>query len=138
MFYTHSEAKIHIPLALGSFGQQSWRWVEISLQIPIYLLSVSVETDEGPFMRNFLFSQIKDVLELISTSKTVVSGVELGLLSPAYMNATNSYQLGKIKEIWENRADNVQLFVMSDGTKLQFPPNKNWINENEMALIIRF
>ena len=137
MFYTYSEAEIRIPAVLTSDGQHTWSWVELSLHIPIYFLSAMVETEDGHFMRNFLFCHLRDVLHLIQTSKHATSDVELRLLSPGYMNGSKSYQLQKIDEVWENLENDVQLFVMSDGSRLQFPPNSNCMKEQEMALVIK-
>lgn len=136
MFHTHPEAELTLPPSLAPFGQRSWHWLELSLQIPYFFISVSVETEEGAFRRNFLFGQLRDALSLIDASRDDFSDLEIGLLSPGYMNGSSSYQLGQIKEIWECRGGYGQMFVMSDGSKFHFPPSEDGKIVQEMELVV--
>lgn len=137
MFHTHPEAELTLPPGLASFGQRSWHWVELPLQIPYFFLSITEETEEGLFRRRFIFSQLRDVLILIAESRDdAFKDLEIGLLSPGYMNGSSNYQLGQIKEIWKSRGGHKQVFVMSDSAKFCFPPEKDDINEQEMELIV--
>lgn len=135
MFYTHPDAEFALPPALSPFGERSWHWVEFSLQIPYYFLSVSVATEDGSFRRHFLFSQLRDVLGLIAASKDGFKEIDIALLSPGHMNGSSSYMLGRVKEIWERRGGHEQMFVMSDGATLHFPPDGDNKNSREMELV---
>ncbi|MFH1493366.1 MAG: hypothetical protein ABIG70_01035 [Pseudomonadota bacterium] len=136
MFDTHPEAEITLARSFSPSGQRSWHWVELSLQIPFFLLSVNLETEEGCFRREFLFSQIKDALGLISASRSIIDRLEIGLLSPGYMNGSNTYQLGRVKEVWKRRNGHEQLFVMADESRLHFPPNVDGMQDREMELVL--
>lgn len=136
MFDTHPEAEITLARAFSPPGQRSWQWVELSLQIPFFLLSVKLETEEGSIRREFLFSQIKDALGLISASRNIMDGLEIGLLSPGYMNGSNTYQLGRIKEVWKRRNGHEQLFVMADESRFHFPPNVDDMQDRELELVL--
>lgn len=83
MFHTHPEAELTLPPGLAPFGQRSWNWVELSLQIPYFFLSVNVETEEGAFRRHFIFGHLRDALSLITASRDAFNGLEIGLLSPS-------------------------------------------------------
>lgn len=136
MFHTHPESELTLPPGLAPFGQRSWNWVELSLQIPYFFLSVNVETEEGSFRRHFIFGHLRDALSLIAASRDVFNGLEIGLLSPGYMNGSSSYQLGQVKEIWECRGGYEQMFVMADGAKFHFPPDEDGINDQKMELVV--
>lgn len=138
MFQTYPEGEIKALGCVDHAGLRSWHWVELSLQIPCFLVTACMPLKEGAIKRQFIFSQLSDVLDLIATSKGVFSDIEVGLLSPGYVNGTNSYQLGKIKEIWRRRENCCQEFVMFDGSKLQFPPASKQMTEQELELIVCF
>lgn len=137
MFHTHPEAEIEVPQGLNAVGERSWRWVELALQIPYLYISVNVDTEDGSCGRHFLFSQLMDAMSLIADSKNgVFKDLEIGLLSPGYMNGGNFYQFGRVKEIWKRQGGHEQMFVMSDDAKLYFPPDEVSIQNQDMELIV--
>lgn len=136
MFHTHPEAELIFPLGLASFGERSWYWVELSIQIPYLFLSVNVEIEECTIRRHFIFSHLRDALGLIAESRDIAKDLEIGLLSPGYMNGSNSYQLGQVKEIWERRGGREQMFVMSDGAKFHYPSDADGVMNQEMELVV--
>lgn len=136
MFYTHPTAERVLPSGMAPVGERSWSWVELCLQIPYFLVSFTVEIDGGALGRHFLFSQLKDVVGLITTSGDKIKDLKISLLSPGYMNSGNSYQLGQVKEIWKRRGGREELFVMSDGKKLHFLPDEGSVKEQEMVLVV--
>lgn len=136
MFHTYPEAELRLPPGLATFGERSWHWVELSIQIPYFFLSVNVEIEECIIRRHFIFSQLRDALSLIAASRDDVKKLEIGLLSPGYMNGSSSYQLGRVKEIWECRGGHEQMFVMSDGVKFHFPHDEDGNKDQEMELVV--
>lgn len=136
MFDTHPEAEIKFTRAYSPLSQQRWNWVEFAIQIPCLLISVSLESDAGSFSRNFLFGSLKEAMSLIAASRDICKHLEIGLLSPGYMNGSGSYQLGQVKEIWRRRGGHEQMFVMADGTKLSFPPEEFVPIDREMELVV--
>lgn len=136
MFHTQPEAENKFLQGFASFGERSWNWVELGLQIPYLYISVNVDTEDGICAQHFLFSTLMDALSLIAESKNgIYSDLKIGLLSPGYMNGGNFYEFGRVKEIWKRQGDHEQMFVMSDGAKLYFPPDANDLNQ-EMELIV--
>jgi hypothetical protein len=136
MFYTHPEAEFALPPGLAPSGERAWNWVELSLQIPYFLLSMDVEIQEVSFRRHYVFGLLRDVMALITSSRDMIKNLEMGLLTPGFMNGSDSYQLGRVAEIWGFRDSDVQVFVMADGTKFHFPPREDGLNDQEMELVI--
>lgn len=104
--------------------------------MPLFLVSGEVETEDGTFGQDWLFGQLEDVLNLMNTSKGKLTNIEIGLLSPGHMNGSNTYQLGKIKEIWQHPDGPSKLFVLVDGTKLRYSYTEDSINDQEMELAL--
>ncbi len=136
MFHTQPEAEHKFLSAINPYGKKSWQWIEFAIHAPFYLVSGDAETEGGTFGRDWLFGQLRDVLKLMSTSKETLTNIEIGLLSPGYMNGSNSYQLGKIKEIWQHPDGTSKLFVLVDGTKLRYSANEESTNDQDMELVL--
>lgn len=139
MFYTHPEAEHKFLSAINPNGERNWRWIEFAIKIPMFLVSGDVNTEDGKdgtFGRDWLFGKFEDVLQLMNASKGMLTNIEIGLLSPGYMNGSSSYQLGMIKEVWQQRDGPSQLFVLVDGTKLHnsFSADTNAHQELELVL----
>lgn len=136
MFRTFPEAEQYLPPVFTTFGEKSWRWIELPLRIPYFLLSVSVITEDGTVGRDLFFSHSRDLLNAIAEMKDLIRDTKISLLSPGYMNGSDSWQMGKIKELWKCRDSHEQMFVMNDGTKLYYPTDEPEKNNNDMELII--
>lgn len=136
MFHTQPEAELRLPLGLAPLGERSWHWVELSIQIPYFLLSVNVEIEECTIRRHYIFSHLRDALGFIAASRDIAKDLEIGLLSPGYMNGSSSYQLGQVKEIWECRGGHEQMFVMSDGARFHYPSDTDGLKNQEMELVV--
>lgn len=136
MFRTFPEAEQHLPPGLAAAGEKSWRWIELPLSIPYFLLSISVITEEGAVGRDLFFSNPRDLLGAIAGLKDAAKDIEISLMSPGYVNGSGSWQMGKIREVWKYRDSFKQMFVMGDGTKLHFPPNEAGTASQDMDLII--
>lgn len=136
MIETHPEAEIEFTRAYSPLGPKSWNWVELALPIPYLLISVSVESEAASIRRNFLFGSIIEAMSLMDATRDASQQMEIGLLSPGYMNGSDFYQLGRLKEIWRSRVGNTQMFVMTDGKKFNFPPKEFAPIDQEMELIV--
>lgn len=137
MFYTEPEAEHKFLSAIDPYGARSWRWIEFAIKIPVFLVSGDVNTEDGAIGRDWLFCRLEDVLQLINASKGTLTKIEIGLLSPGYMNGSGSYQLGMIKEVWQQRDGRSQLFVLVDGTKLRNSFDADTDAHQELELILR-
>lgn len=118
MFHTHSSAELKLPPGLGPRGTRSWYWVELPLQLPYFCVSIGSDGKEG-LRRQFIVAHIKDVLTLLSTlTEKNASNHEVGLMSPGYMNGTDFYKMGRIKEAWASSDGHKYKYVMEDGENL--------------------
>jgi len=136
MFHTQPEAELKFPRVMNSFGERSWQWIEIAIHIPLFLVSGDMKLVDGTVGRDWIFGNIRDVLNLIDTSSGTSINLQIGLLSPGHMNGSNSYQLGKVKEIWRHPNEPSQLFVLVDGTKLRYSYNEDSENDHDMELVL--
>jgi hypothetical protein len=119
MFHTHPDAELPMPPGLLAPGERAWRWIELPLQIPYYVVSFVVNTEDADISLQYMFTHVRDVLNLIDTSGNKIWNLKVGLLSPGHMNGSNSYQFGLIKQIWQSK-DGGELFLMDNGSKLYF------------------
>lgn len=136
MFNTQPEAEHKFLSAINPKGERCWQWIEIAIHAPLYLVSGDAEIEGVSLGRDWLFGQLRDVLSLMNTSKGALMNIEIGLLSPGYMNGSNSYQLGKIKEIWQHPDGTSKLFVLVDGTKLRYSASDESTNDQDMELVL--
>lgn len=137
MFYTSPEAEVRVPKPLAPNGERSWRWVELGLQIPYFLLSIQISNEETEMVRRLVLGQLQDVLDIASQQSESFQVIDLGLLSPGYMNGSESYQLGTIKEIWgAKETGQPTVFVMADRSKLTFSLGSKEPKEVEMELLL--
>lgn len=137
MFHTHASAEMFIPPALAPNGQRGWYWLELPIQVPYFLLSFSMDIEGGALNRNFLFSRLDDVLGLLSEMGDSISNVKLSLMSPGYMNGSDTYQLDCVQEIWKCESNQL-MFVLADGSKLYTSFDDDGVNGRETELILSF
>ena len=136
-FNTSDKAEHRLLSSLVPNGTRSWNWVELGLQIPIFLLSLHVIEDENTsYGHHVLYGSLSDLLCAVATQSDKVRIHELQLLSPGYMNGGERYQIGLVKEIWHRKATPNYLCVMADGNELRFEPVVLTENPQEMALVL--
>lgn len=137
MIYSSPAAEVRIPTGLARNGERSWRWMELGLQIPYFLVSLQTITEDIDVVRHLLFGHLRDVLDLASQQSASFKVLNLGLLSPGYMNGTERYQLGQVREIWSAKGrGQPNLFVMEDGTKLRFDVTGEPSDDLELELVL--
>lgn len=124
MFYTSQEALISTPVQMSDNGSKLWRWVEFGLYIPYFLVTQLISEESSEIGQHLIFGQIQDLMAHAAQLPNNVVISEIGLLSPGYMNGTDNFQLGVIKEIWKSKQQsNNFLFIMKNGQTLSFPPD---------------
>jgi len=137
MFYTSSEAFVPIPKLFGSDASKAWRWVEFGLYMPYFLLTLRISDGDSEIEQHLMFCQIEDLMEYAKQVSSNAVIREIDLLSPGYMNGTDNYQLGKLKEVWKAKQQSLNfVFVMTDGQKLQFPPDEEISNLDAYELLM--
>lgn len=137
MFYSSPEAEVHVPKALAPNGERSWRWVELALQVPYFLLSIVISTKDCEMVRHLVLGQLSDVLDMAAQQSNSLQILGLGLLSPGYMNGSQHYQMGQVREIWCAKGrGQPTVFVMADGAKLSFALGGETPEGHEMELLL--
>lgn len=137
MFITSPDAEQYTPRGLVKNGERVWRYFEFQLQIPYFLVAVRSWEDESEFTRYFMLSQLDDVLSLASQQDAQLEISYIKLLSPGYMNRSEGYEMGLVKEIWRDKNVPVnKIFVMSDGGKLKFELMEQDDNDQKMELVL--
>lgn len=137
MFYTSPEAFLPIPKLFGFDASKAWRWVEFGLNMPYFLLTLRISDGDSEIEQHLMFCQIEDLMAYAKQLGGNAVIREIGLLSPGYMNGTENYQLGKLKEVWKAKQQSINfVFVMTDGQKLQFPPDEKISNLDAYELLM--
>lgn len=139
MFYTWPEAKQPSPPINPPMGEQTWRWVEMAIEIPIFLLHFRVKQDDATMDRHLLFGQLRDALDVINQKCADLEIIGMLLLSPGYMNGSGEFQLGKISEIWRDKeTSTMHKYVLDTGQSLSFDLIQRTGVEPEMELMLSF
>ncbi len=120
MFRTYPEAEISLPALLASDGERSWHWVELALQCPFFLVTVSQQTEEeGSIVRRILVSRIADVIEFVRNGSDCFLVTRVDLMSPGYLRGEDGYSLNRIVEVWRDKTGQRHYsYKLADGTWL--------------------
>ncbi|MFA6202726.1 MAG: hypothetical protein WC710_05995 [Gallionella sp.] len=136
MFHTHTSAELKLPPALAPHGTQSWHWVELPLHLPYFCVSIGND-GEGNLQRQFIVAYIENVMRLLDTpAGKATNRSVVGLMSPDYMNGTDFYQMGRIKEVWKSADGFNHQYVMSDGKTIYDPMMTDGEAEQKFELIL--
>lgn len=138
MFHTVPCAEITFLFNLLNNGARSWRWVELGLQIPYFLVLLRKAVGHDAEIRQqMMLSHLDDVLELASLHDNTLQVSEIWLLSPGYINGTDSYHLGKIMEIWRGKACRRRhMYVMEDGARVNIEIGELSQSNDGMDLVL--
>lgn len=141
MLYTFPQAEITFPSSMNGFGIRRWEWVEIAIPLPLYLVTGETKTEKETHVRDFIFCQLIDVLSIVDPSQGILSNVSVSLISPSYLNGTDTYKFGAIREIWVQPNLSSELFVLRDGTRLRHSyveddPEDEHEDEDGMELVL--
>lgn len=121
MFHTYAEAEQYLPPLLLSPGEKCWRWIELSITAPCFFLSFVAISDEAKMRLQYLCLHSADVVNLLAPVRASIGDIRVGLLSPAHLNGTSSYQFAYLRQIWRYE-DGTEVFCMEDGGKVGVEP----------------
>jgi len=138
MFYTWPEAQQPGSIANSALGDKTWRWVELAIVIPIFMVHLRLKGEDSTLDRHLLFGHLRDALALINQEGDDQEIIGMSLLSPGYMNGSDDFQLGKISEIWHDKRNDIYKFVLYSGQSLLFDIFQREEIIPEMELILRF
>ena len=138
MFHTFPEAKSYIPSRLVPPGVQAFSWVELSLQVPYFLVELSYDSGDWRLFRRLLCSDIEQLVAILNSMSPNMKFESLCALCPAYMTGLNTYTSEEIVEIWSSPTSfHNQMYKTKDGRKLQFGAFGDDSPEGEMDLVWR-
>lgn len=135
MFCTVPDAEQVTPRELVPNGERIWRYCEFQFQVPLFL--VTVRDGHYELTRHFLFSDLTDVVQLAARQDDKYAIHDIRLLSPGYMNQSDGYELGSLKEIWRDKDVPVNYaFVLSDGSRYKFELVDQHGEEQTLELVL--
>jgi hypothetical protein len=118
MFHTIPEAAFPMPFELGVPGMRAWRWIEFSLQVPYFLVSIAVKDGEFGINQQFLSAEIHQVTSTLGFDPGRARINSVCVLLPGYITGLETYSLHQISEVWTNKDDlHDQLFVTKKGER---------------------
>lgn len=136
MFYTWPEAQQPGSIANSALGDKTWRWVELAIVIPIFLVHMRLKGEDSTLDRHLVFGQLRDALEVINQKSDDQEIIGMSLLSPGYMNGSDDFQLGKISQIWCDKTSTIHKFVLANGQSLTFDLFQRGEIDFEMELML--
>lgn len=118
MFQTQSEAELKHGRLFES-GEFTWKWIEISLRIPLFLVTIEVSFDDESIHRDLMISFIADLEDLYDRQNEDYKIVAVSLVSPNYLNGSSTWKLDKLVQILKSQiGEKEYLFVIDDGRVL--------------------
>jgi hypothetical protein len=114
MFYTVPEAEEILPMPILTPGEKCWKWVELPIHVPYYILSHVVESEGVDVRVEYLFAQVREIAELLEDMRGAIHGLKVGMFIPSYMNGTDGFQFGYLREIWRYE-NGTRVYHMDDG-----------------------
>lgn len=131
MFQTHHSAKFPIQ---HDPNFSLWNWVELAVDAPFFMLEIASKTDEGDFVTHRMTSNINVLRGHAASSDTDVLKRVL-LLSPGYLNGTDTFQLDDLDSIFSSQSDPMNmLFKLTDGRALHFSLGEDRLDESHYTV----
>lgn len=138
MFHTFSEAEFPIPAGLAPRGAKSWRWIELSMQAPYFLIAISQESEGITYTKHLICAVIDEVIAF-NDGDSIESTLEsVSVLCPGYMTDSSVYRTEEIAEVWMKKGrPREQVFITKDGRKLRFSLYCDPAPDAEMECVLR-
>ena len=100
MFETIDSAKIHMPSECLPNGKKMWASVNLRFHQQWFQVIYKMETEDNSKDPNVIFITDDEYIAgmmLIENCQVL----EVYLISPSYVNGSNSWQMDKVKEVWK-------------------------------------
>lgn len=137
MLRTCPEAEFPVRLELSPDGERVWHWVTLGMQIPYFLTEYQINTENGPFVRQVIFSDLELVKSLQQAEDGAVQLRSVSLLSPGYLNGSDGYEMERLDEVRSMPDDPGDfLFVLKSGRTLRFNLTGSEGRAEEMILLL--
>lgn len=138
MFHAFPEAEGFVPSGLIEPGVKAFSWIELSLQVPYFLVEISFDSDDFPSIRRLLYSNIE---QIVAIHQSIVPGMKfksICVLCPGYMTGSDTYTSEEIVEIWSSpKSFHDQMYKTKDGRKLRFGAYGDESPESELELVLQ-
>lgn len=138
MIHTFPEGEFKIPAGLAPPGMKAWRWIELSMQKPYFLVALLYEDPDLPSVRHLVCASLDDVLDLDRRSEPNVKIQSISAMCPGYMSESDTYQMEQIIQIWTSPRDPYEeMYLTADGRKLRFCFASDPTPEYELKCVLK-
>jgi len=100
MFVTSPQFEQPMPLGLVPPGSRFWRALELSLNVPWFIVALRQHLGDAPVLRNIFLSTDADLRAFLE-SDLAASVVSLGALVPPNYGHKRQWKLQGIRRVWE-------------------------------------
>ncbi|TCT07079.1 hypothetical protein [Paralcaligenes ureilyticus] len=98
MFYTYDNAETPMG-AWFEKGSRSWRFIEWSLNIPWFWVTIVLSDGEASWTDTLMFYLPQDIADLIEQRANNLKAIDVQLVSPPRMNGTTKWSMEPLAEI---------------------------------------
>ncbi|MEH6386396.1 MULTISPECIES: hypothetical protein [Pseudomonas] len=140
IFTTHASWLINSFFEKGvlPLGERFYAMVELGLNIPIYIVEILYDVEEGEAnWQRFLVSQFDDALRLVEPG---VASHAISILLPRQASASYDMELGFIERVEEGKTEDgrvSRLFTCSGGKRYMDPGHTFQGTDEEAASLTR-
>src|SRR3546814_14965855 len=98
MFYSYDYAETPVGAWLEK-GTRSWRFIEWSVDIPWFWVTLVLSYEEASWTDTFMFYLPQDIADLTEQHANNIKEIDVQLVSPPSMNGTTKWSMEPIAEI---------------------------------------
>src|SRR3546814_12739004 len=98
MFYSYDYAETPVGAWLEK-GTRSWRFIEWSVDIPWFWVTLVLSYEEASWTDTFMFYLPQDIADLTEQHANNIKEIDVQLVSPPRMNGTTTWSMETIAEI---------------------------------------
>jgi len=137
MIHTFPEGEFRIPAGLAPPGLKAWRWIELSMQRPYFLVALLYDDPDLPCLRHLVCASVDEVLELDRLNTPGLSIQSVCVICPGYMSNSDTYRMDQIVKIWVTpKGPHEEMYLTTDGRKLRFCMANDPTPEDEMECVL--
>lgn len=118
MFETSVMAEILVP-PLFEKDTKLWGYVHLNLHLQWFHAEYEITFDEGAFRKTIFLANVEQLLQLSEEPDCRI--VQVDLVSPAYLNKTDSWKMEPMSEVWKGfdpcAEREVEIYILRDGTR---------------------
>ena len=145
MFETHDNAEIEIETGFAEPGVRQWRYIKKPLHTHWFHVTYeSCKADDELIVHIVFLSDPAQLEEFSKLGKVKILQVEL--VSPKYMNGSNSWKMETLKEIWQaeepsNKGQFAYVFILGSNAKYVYSavdtPEQKLVNKRIIFSVLK-